>query len=409
MNITYYYHACVGIKTPDLSILCDPWFTEPIYDGSWYQFPKFENAIDRIPEYDYIYISHVHPDHYDPVFLKAYLNKYSSCKILIANFKNNILHQELVRNGFPHQILDELKISQTHLGFFPNEENTYDIDSALVVKCGDDSVVNMNDNIYNKAQLQAIKEFCPSPTIALLAYSGAGPYPQTYYTDLEVLKNKSEEKKQIIFNRYKKIRDALDPELVLPFAGQYILGGRLWNLNSFRGSADATEVLSFDTKALVLDTCGSIDVKTKIATAQRFTSYQGLENSAFILKDERMDYEKNPTSLTKDEMNRCLLESYENAFANSVCDFDYFFCIKRSDDWFYMNVNRNIHGVGFIDYVETMLPRSEIIIPETYLCGLLTQRYHWNGAQIGSHYTVRRFPDVFNRDVEAFLYFFSVK
>jgi len=45
IKVTYYYSACVAITTPDVSILCDPWFTDGIYDGAWYQYPKIKNPM----------------------------------------------------------------------------------------------------------------------------------------------------------------------------------------------------------------------------------------------------------------------------------------------------------------------------------------------------------------------------
>ena len=56
-KVIYYYSACVGIIVGSLKILCDPWFTDGAYYGSWYQYPKFENPIDNIPEYEYSVVS----------------------------------------------------------------------------------------------------------------------------------------------------------------------------------------------------------------------------------------------------------------------------------------------------------------------------------------------------------------
>ena len=70
MKVRYLYSACVEIETPKLRILCDPWFSEGAFDGSWYHFPKVKNPINIIKKPDLIYISHIHSDHYDPEFLK---------------------------------------------------------------------------------------------------------------------------------------------------------------------------------------------------------------------------------------------------------------------------------------------------------------------------------------------------
>ena len=41
-NITYIYSACILIEIDNFKILCDPWFTEGIYGGSWFQYPKIK-------------------------------------------------------------------------------------------------------------------------------------------------------------------------------------------------------------------------------------------------------------------------------------------------------------------------------------------------------------------------------
>ena len=52
--VKYIYSACVITKTDDVTILHDPWFTEAIYDGSWFQFPRITNPLDSIGDVDYI-------------------------------------------------------------------------------------------------------------------------------------------------------------------------------------------------------------------------------------------------------------------------------------------------------------------------------------------------------------------
>src|SRR5215207_5382128 len=59
-------HASLRIDTPAGSILCDPW-VNPAYFGSWFPFP--DNAdLDwaALGDCDYLYVSHLHKDHFDP-------------------------------------------------------------------------------------------------------------------------------------------------------------------------------------------------------------------------------------------------------------------------------------------------------------------------------------------------------
>jgi len=79
MIVKYISSACLQIQTLDIRILTDPWFTQGIYDGAWFSFPYID-PFDFINEPDYIYVSHIHPDHYDPEFIHKIFEKLS-CQI----------------------------------------------------------------------------------------------------------------------------------------------------------------------------------------------------------------------------------------------------------------------------------------------------------------------------------------
>ena len=71
MKLRYIYSACVLIETDTTKVLCDPWFTQGIYYGSWFQYPRLpKNPIEIIGKVNAIYISHVHEDHFDKIFSK---------------------------------------------------------------------------------------------------------------------------------------------------------------------------------------------------------------------------------------------------------------------------------------------------------------------------------------------------
>ena len=86
MKVKYIYSACIEVECNGFRILTDPWFTDGAYDGTWYQYPKI-NPFDFISKPDLIYISHIHPDHYDAIFLKKLIAKYGEIPILIPDLK----------------------------------------------------------------------------------------------------------------------------------------------------------------------------------------------------------------------------------------------------------------------------------------------------------------------------------
>lgn len=413
IEVTYYYSACVGIRTPEASVLCDPWFTDGAFDGSWYQFPKLSDPLGVIGPYDYVYISHIHPDHYDPVFLRTYLAAHPSTRIIIGDFSLNFLSTRMKADNIPHEVTSGFSIGETALRIFPNK-HPFEIDSALVIKRGEHSVANMNDNLYDEDHLEKIQEFCGAPTIALTGYTGAGPYPQTFYNDPETLAIKAAEKREAFFQRYLRMQSALKPRVTIPFAGQYILGGRLHVLNKFRGVSDAVDVMSFDPTAVVLSDGGqgSIDTSSLRPTAERKTPYAlaAMESYAASLADYPMLYDTyfGDVPLQAIPFRRLLPKAYENASRRSGSPEDSYICVQLGKEWLVANVRKGSDQCLFTSDVSGFQPRWEIEIDHRYLYGLVTGLFHWNNASVGSHFRSSRTPDIFDRNADAFLNFFHV-
>jgi UDP-MurNAc hydroxylase len=64
MLITKFGSATVKVQSKDTVLLCDPWLTDGIYEGSWCNYPPIDTNELDFTDIDYVYISHVHPDHF---------------------------------------------------------------------------------------------------------------------------------------------------------------------------------------------------------------------------------------------------------------------------------------------------------------------------------------------------------
>jgi UDP-MurNAc hydroxylase len=424
INVKYIYSACVVTETPDISILHDPWFTDGIYDGSWFQFPKIENPIESIGDVDCIYISHIHPDHYDSRFLKKYFKIYGTKKVLIANHVPNHLAGKMRADGIEPTVLgDRMKIGNTTIEIVPHRTGSIsDIDSAIVVKYQSSDkkthcVVNANDVIFDNAMCENLKSVANEVDILLCGYTGAGPYPQTYFDTADSqIYAESEIKKLAFFERYKSLVNTMDPKVTIPFAGKYILGGKLVGINDYRGVADPVEVLEIDEKAVVLDdNGGEIDTSNLTPSRVRTQKYGAHEKTKRLeeIKTKRMDYERLIVSeeIGQIPLKRLLFSASLNAVKKSECDEDYYFCIMLPNEEFaVINANKNkSKNISFIHKSNDLpVPRSEIFIDPRYLFGLITNIYHWNNAEVGSQYDTRRTPNIFNRKVQSFLNYLAV-
>jgi L-ascorbate metabolism protein UlaG (beta-lactamase superfamily) len=99
ITVRYIHSACIVTWTKDVRVLHDPWFTEGIYDGSWFHFPVVSDRIRSIGDVDMVYISHVHPDHYDLAFLKKYFEIYGNKEIIIADHQPTIWQAKCAQKG----------------------------------------------------------------------------------------------------------------------------------------------------------------------------------------------------------------------------------------------------------------------------------------------------------------------
>jgi len=424
ITVRYIYSACVVTSTPDVVILHDPWFTDGIYDGSWFQYPKVEKPLDSIGDVDLIYVSHIHPDHYDAKFLKSYFSRYGIKKVIIADHKPNYLAKKMQSDGIEPTILESsITVGKTAIQIVPYVTGSIsDIDSAIVIKhisrdkkrhC----VVNANDIIFDDFLVKKLKEISGNVDILLCGHTGAGPYPQTYFDPSDPhLAIESSKKKSMFFERYRKLIATMAAKVNVPFAGKYVLGGKLVGLNPFRGVADPVEVLAFDDKAIVLaDDGGEIDTSTLKATECRTAKYSDpdLQLRLEAISESKMDYER---LIALDEIHqlpikRLLVTAAKNAQRKTESDKSYFFCIGLGEKEYAVldvkkNSNKSIYFTRDSNNLPT--PRSEIIIDQRYLFGLLAGIYHWNNAEVGSQYRTRRVPNTYNQVAQRYLDFLAI-
>ena len=124
MKITHINSATVIIESNNVKILCDTWFVDGEYYGSWYIYPPLEIKENYFDDIDYIYLSHIHPDHFSrQSFLK--LNK--NIPVLIHSYASPFLKMNVERIGFEVIELSPSKYSEHAPGlvFMVLNQNSY--------------------------------------------------------------------------------------------------------------------------------------------------------------------------------------------------------------------------------------------------------------------------------------------
>jgi UDP-MurNAc hydroxylase len=186
VQVTSVGHAGFRIETRAGGILCDPW-VNPAYFASWFPFPD-NSALDwdALGDCDYLYISHLHHDHFDPRLLRAHVNK--DAVVLLADYPVPDLRGELERLGF-HRFFET---TDSHRHRLSGPKGDLDVmiialgapadgpigDSGLVVSDGVTTVFNMNDS--RPVDLDAVHIEFGHVDVHMLQYSGAIWYPMVY-------------------------------------------------------------------------------------------------------------------------------------------------------------------------------------------------------------------------------------
>jgi UDP-MurNAc hydroxylase len=221
MQILITGHAGLYIEVRDgRTILCDPWFNGA-YFGSWFPFP--DNAaldVDALSRPDFLYVSHLHKDHFDARFLAAKVDK--STTVLLPDFPLDDMRRAFEDLGFSNFVqtrsgrrvdLDGLRVAiatSTSVADGPIG------DSALVVDDGETKILNQND--CHPRDLSALRALGPYD-VHFLQYSGAIWYPMVYRWSEEEKAALSSVKRVRQGQRAMGYIEAIRARHVIPFAG----------------------------------------------------------------------------------------------------------------------------------------------------------------------------------------------
>jgi UDP-MurNAc hydroxylase len=220
MRMTFLGHVGVAVETRGGTVLCDPWFT-PAYFGSWFPFPR-NDGLDRgaIPAPDYLYVSHLHRDHFDPEWLAQHVDKRT--QVLLPAFDVPFLERELRAIGFEHFVavpngepVDLGDLTVTILAFTAPADGPLG-DSLIVLDDGTARVLNQNDaRPGDPDQLRALGPF----DAQLVQFSGAIWYPIAYDFPDALKRRLATDKRENQMARAQQYVEWVDAAHVFPCAG----------------------------------------------------------------------------------------------------------------------------------------------------------------------------------------------
>jgi UDP-MurNAc hydroxylase len=397
------------------TILCDPWVVNGVFEGSWFHYPPIKTKIKDLQNVNAIYVSHIHPDHYD----ERYFDFPKNTPLIILDEGPNFLKKNLLKKGYTNFI--EIKDGDTK-NFLEFEITLYKpftghiyeesllgnlIDSAIVLKDRNNIAINFNDNTPGKKACIKLKQKFKKIDLALLNYSAAGPYPACFDNLSE--KQKKSESDRIVkrnFDHAYEVISTLDPQTVIPFAGAYVIGGKNYYKNKYLGTATWEECSDYLKKKLNTSTnivCLREAQIFDIANKKSLEPYKKLDMDHMktyveSLKNHKYDYEYEDepdlVKLKKDILEASIkLKERMNKFGIELKS----------------NVFLNIEDQNFqiISGRETE-KKITCKMDNRLLRRILDKKSHWNNAEIGTHISFLRTPNLMEPDAHTCLSFFHL-
>jgi UDP-MurNAc hydroxylase len=228
------------IDTPAGSILCDPW-VNPAYFASWFPFPD-NSQLDweSLGQVDYLYVSHLHRDHFDAKHLARFVSKKAT--VLLPQYPTSELEDELRELGFTSfvkTVTNEVVSLDGGLNIMiqaltsPTDGPIGD--SSLWVEYDGVRVLNQND-----ARPTDLSVFTGLGHVHahLLQFSGAIWYPMVYELPQAAKTAFGKQKRDRQYDRTWRYIDDLKASWVFPIAGPpCFLDDALWRFNDIPSPA----------------------------------------------------------------------------------------------------------------------------------------------------------------------------
>ena len=137
------------------SLICDPWLVGSSYWRSWWNYPPVSKTLIRSLQPDYIYLTHIHWDHFHGASLKMFN---PNTPIIVPKGNYARIKEDLNYLGYHHVI--ELKHGQALQLDEQFTITSYQfwmfLDSALLIDCDGKKLLNLNDSKHMGLTLQQI-------------------------------------------------------------------------------------------------------------------------------------------------------------------------------------------------------------------------------------------------------------
>jgi UDP-MurNAc hydroxylase len=177
MKFVILSHAGLAVEHEGVQLICDPWLIGSCYWRSWWNFPEPDpSLIDRLKP-DFIYLTHLHWDHFHGPSLKKLFNPRTT--IIVPRVPTSRMVEDLHWLGFKN-IVEVPHGGQVRLGpdfTLHSYQFGLCVDSAPVISGGGYTLFNCNDCKFFGLPLRQILRRHPTIDFIFRSHSSASPVP----------------------------------------------------------------------------------------------------------------------------------------------------------------------------------------------------------------------------------------
>jgi UDP-MurNAc hydroxylase len=387
-------NACgIFIGKDGTRILCDPWIADGVFEGSWYHYPPLSTTPADVLNVDAVYVSHLHPDHFD----ERYFDFPKDLPILALEHGHNFLRKKLLELGYNNLVLikdgETVPFKEFSITLFApfTRHNFHEaeignlIDSAMVIECDGVKAFNANDNTPTPESCVELQQRFGTIDLAMINYNAAGPYPGSF-ANLSDVEKRSEHDRILDRNiaYMHNLVETLAPRMVLPFAGAYILGGYLSHLNDYLGTT------TLDVCAKKLNEIGLTSTEVvrlrehdvlNIESGKSSPEYVSLSSEHLKQYIQEVSRDKYPYELDSTPSSAQIISDLQTASD------------RMRQRMSRAGINSDCTVTIDVDGQPTQIRR------------ILDRVSHWNNAEIGCHVQFNRVPNEYQPDLHTALQF----
>lgn len=421
MKIENLANAFVKVTGPEGHIVCDPWITDGIYEGSWHVFPAMKDHVSVISTSRAALITHIHADHFDPYALgllpadaaiylpDIYPNRHVVERKLSASLAARVVYVKTEEQfdvaGFKAEFIPPMNRYGHLIERYNDPIDLVAIDTGIILSTDEARAVLLADNFpYNLPSAKGSLERMRGCNALFFPYNAcADDYPVCYDNfTLEEKQEKSLRRNLSRVQHLKKAIELLSPQLTVPYSSDFVVAG-----------PRALEFVRVHPKQFLdkHQVAQLIEDKTKVPSRGLYEHDElTLAKDGWRLERSSradLDFERvarqlincpSDPSLYSPVSDQVLGDAFQVAVEHMLSR------MKMPSDWKFELQNSETGSVWGVDLASRRIYTDDQISDRTvrcrtssgYLNALLTFKSHWDNAMISYNLSWHRFPDEYD-------------